>query len=388
MKPTKKEQFIDWLYYQGRFNTDFASFMDALCNQLVKFGIPVKRVRINFRTLHPQVMAWSSVWDFGLGANVNEISKQILETEDYIGSPIEFIYKQRVPFRQTLNELPDDAHSVLFELKDQGLTDYFACPITFSNGVVNASTYATDNENGFSDACIDFLSEVSVFVAPIIETLATRRLARNLLETYIGPRTGRRILEGQIQRGDGEEIKAAIWFSDFRNFTQYTETLTLDQMLEALNQYFEIVHESVDKNGGEILRFIGDAMLIVFPVDDSLNIAQACQKALSSALEAQQQARDTNLTRQQQGKPIIEFGVGLHEGCVMYGNVGAPSRLDFTVMGVAVNRTARLESLTKELDSPILISGDFNQQIEKIGKFKGDYPVKGVKQALSVFSVS
>jgi len=207
------------------------------------------------------------------------------------------------------------------------------------------------------------------------------------LETYIGPRTGRRILEGQIQRGDGEEITAAIWFSDFRNFTKYTETLSLEQMLETLNQYFEIVHESVERNGGEILRFIGDAMLIVFPVDDSKTLMQACQSALASALASQQQVKMLNIDRLKQNKPKIEFGVGLHEGSVMYGNVGAPARLDFTVMGVAVNRTARLESLTKELDCPVLVSGDFNKQINKIGQYQGDYSVKGVKQALDVFSV-
>ena len=383
----KKIQFLDWLFYQGRFNTDFASFINALCSELVELGIPIKRVRINFRTLHPQVMAWSAIWDEESGADVREISKEIMATEDYLGSPIEYIYQQKKSFRQPLFELPEDAHSVLFQLKEQGLTDYLACPIKFSNDLINAATYATDDPKGFSQNCIDFLSDVSVYVAPFIETLATRRLARNLLETYIGPRTGRRILEGQIQRGDGEEIKSAIWFSDFRNFTQYTETLSLEQMLETLNQYFEIVHENVEKNGGEILRFIGDAMLIVFPVDDSKSITQACQSALTSAITAQKQVQQVNIERKKINKPKIEFGVGLHEGCVMYGNVGAPTRLDFTVMGVAVNRTARLESLTKELECPVLVSGEFNRQVDKIGQFRGEYSVKGVKQPLDVFSV-
>ena len=384
----KKYQLVDWLMTQGRFNTGFASFINELCNKLLELDVPVKRVRINFRTLHPQVVAWSSVWDYGVGAEVNEISKEVMATENYIGSPIQYVYENDKSFRRKLNELSDDAHSVLFELQQQGLTDYYASPIKFSTGLVNVVTFATDHPNGFSDNCITFLSELSVLVAPFIETLATRRLARNLLETYIGPRTGRRILEGQIQRGDGEEIKAAIWFSDFRNFTKYTETLSLEQMLETLNQYFEIVHENVEKNGGEILRFIGDAMLIVFPVDESRTIRQACSSALSSAMSAQQQVNAINLTRKENNKPKIEFGVGLHEGCVMYGNVGAPRRLDFTVMGVAVNRTARLESLTKELNCPILVSGDFNDQIEHVGQFKGEYAVKGVTQALKVFSVS
>ncbi len=264
----KKAQFTEWLFHEGRFNSGFDSFMDAVCLKLNELGIPINRVRISFRTLHPQVMAWSCIWDKETGSRVVDIGKDIIESEDYVGSPIEYIYKHQKPLRQSLVELPADAHSVLCELQAKGLTDYYACPIYFSNGPVNVSTFATDHKNGFSEQCIAFLSQVSVLVTPFIETLATRRLARNLLETYIGARTGRRILEGQIQRGDGEEIKAAIWFSDFRNFTQYTESLSLGELLDTLNMYFEIVHDCVEKNGGEILRFIGDAMLIVFPADN------------------------------------------------------------------------------------------------------------------------
>ena len=383
----KKEQFTDWLFEQGRFNSKFDSFTNAVCLKIIELGVPVTRMRISFRTLHPQVMAWSCLWDKDTGSKVIDVSKAISETEEYIGSPIEFIYEHNKSIRQSLIELPEGAHSVFCELQEKGLTDYYGCPIYFSNGPVNVSTYATDFEGGFSDQCITFLSQVSVLITPFIETLATRRLARNLLETYIGPRTGRRILEGQIERGDGEEIKAAIWFSDFRNFTQYTESLSLGLLLETLNQYFEIVHDCVEKNGGEILRFIGDAMLIVFPVENLTTITQACEKALASALDAQLQTRQINILRKKEGKPIIEFGVGLHEGCVMYGNVGAPSRLDFTVMGTAVNRTARLESLTKELDSPILVSSDFNQQVQTSGQFMGEFSVKGVENGLQAYAV-
>ena len=384
----KKAQFTDWLFEEGRFNSKFDSFTDAVCLKLNELGVPVTRMRISFRTLHPQVMAWTCLWDKETGSKVIDVSKAVIETEDYVGSPMEYIYDHNKPIRQSLVTLPADAHSVFCELQEKGLTDYYGCPIFFSNGPVNVSTYATDSKHGFSDHCITLLSQVSVLITPFIETLATRRLARNLLETYIGPRTGRRILEGQIERGDGEEIKAAIWFSDFRNFTQYTESLSLGELLETLNQYFEIVHDCVEKNGGEILRFIGDAMLIVFPAENLQTISQACEKALASAVDAQMQTRQINLSREQDGKPIIEFGVGLHEGCVMYGNVGAPSRLDFTVMGTAVNRTARLEGLTKELDSPILVSSDFNQQVLNGGKFMGEFSVKGVENGLQAYSIT
>ena len=383
----KITQFTHWLFYEGRFVTDFCGFIEALSLKLVELGIPVDRVRMNFRTLHPQVLAWSCIWDQSDGASVMEVPRGNEESEDFLGSPIQYVIQNEQPFRQVLGQLPDDSHSVLFELQASGLTDYCAFPVVFSNHIVNAATYSTKNPRGFTDECIDFLSQVSVLVSPFIETLATKRLARNLLETYIGPRTGRKILEGKIQRGDGEQIKAAIWFSDFRNFTQYTESLSMQQMLDTLNQYFEIVHNNVVKHGGEILRFIGDAMLIVFPVDQQTNIEHACSRALKAALSAQNDAIELNKFRQLKHEPLIEFGVGLHEGCVMYGNVGAPSRLDFTVMGGAVNRTARLESLTKELGCPVLVSAQFNRQIHNTGHYKGEFSVKGIKELLNVYAI-
>ena len=382
-----KDEFSDWLFSKGRFYPDFTSFISACCDTLVEMGIPVSRVNISFRTLHPQMLAWACVWGKESETQLLEIPKEAVHSEDYIGGPIEYVVNNKKEFRQSLISIPKQAHSFFHDLKRQGLTDYFACPIILSNAPFGVATFTTDDTHGFCEKTITDLSQITNLISPFIEILATRRLALNILETYIGPRTGNRILDGQIQRGDGENITAALWFSDFRNFTHYTETFTLEQMLETLNQYFEIVHDCVENHGGEILRFIGDAMLIVFPVDDSNTLKQACQNALSSAIAAQKSTQAINLQRSDQGKPIIEFGVGLHEGSVMYGNVGAPTRLDFTVMGVAVNRTARLESLTKELNCPLLVSGEFIKQIQTIGVYEGQFPVKGVKSLLEVYSI-
>ena len=200
---------------------------------------------------------------------------------------------------------------------------------------------ASDAEQGFSDGDIAKFTALARHLAPVLETISNRRIAVTLLDTYLGPRSGRRVLEGKIRRGDGEAIEAAMWFSDLRDFTPLTESLPISDLLQMLNHYFETVSAAVMSRGGEILRFIGDAMLIVFPVDERRTRRQACQAALHAAEDAFASLAPVNLMRRRGGQPEIRFGVGLHVGQVIYGNVGAPERLDFTVMGVAVNRTAR-----------------------------------------------
>ena len=207
------------------------------------------------------------------------------------------------------------------------------------------------------------------------------------MNTYVGQGTGRKILNGMIQRGDADLINAALWFSDLRNFTHLTETLPARQLLDMLNDYFEFVSAAVSARGGEILRFIGDAMLIVFPIDENTSHQAACNAAIDAALDACNTLAALNHRRQRHAQPPIEFGVGLNVGEVIYGNVGAPDRLDFTVMGPAVNRTARLESLTKSLDTNILFSREFADLIDAPTQDLGDHAMKGIDGLQKVFGL-
>ncbi len=208
------------------------------------------------------------------------------------------------------------------------------------------------------------------------------------MTTYVGKRTGEKVLSGMIRRGDADTIHAALWFSDLRNFTHLTETLPAKEVFAMLNEYFEFVSAAVRARGGEILRFIGDAMLIVFPISSDVSKKSACNAALESAKDARATLAVINHLRKRKTKPLIEFGVGLNVGEVVYGNVGAPDRLDFTVMGPAVNRTARLESLTKKLGHDVLVSKDFSDQIDYDTISLGLHSMKGIVEPQSVFAIS
>lgn len=380
---------VAWLTTEGRRITEPSQLINQLCRRLVDAGAPVWRVRFSFQTIHPEVAGWIYTWRRGGGsAEEFRATHGIRESDRYLGSPIEQVHRTGRAVRHRLDRLdPERDHPVLHELAAAGGLDYVALPLVFSNGTINTFIVTTDTEAGFCDADIEKFEALSNFVVPIFEVITTRRIAASLLDTYVGRRTGSKVLRGLIKRGDGETIHAALWFSDLRDFTALSEHLPPQRLLATLNAYFEFVAAAVTARGGEILRFIGDAMLIVFPVDDDDRVDSACSAALDAALDAFNSLGTLNHRRQRMGEPPIHFGVGLHIGEVIYGNVGAPDRLDFTVMGPAVNRTARLEGLTKDLDVPLLMSEDFSRRISLPVRSLGRHEMKGVAEPQEVFAL-
>ena len=328
------------------------------------------------------------LWVDGAGAKVMHARHGIEQSDDFVGSPIEFVFNNAAPLRRRLSDLhPERDHRVLHSIARAGGTDYLAVPLKFSDGGVNVLIYATRASGGFSDEDIRELECFSDYLAPVIEVFATRQLAVSLLDTYLGRRTSQRVMQGKIRRGDGDKIFAIMWFSDLRDFTALTESLSPGLMLSALNQYFELVAAAVTVRGGEILRFIGDAMLIVFPVSGKDDLAAACEAALDSADDAFSALGALNHRRRRAALPPLRFGVGLHVGEVIYGNVGAPDRLDFTVMGPAVNRTARLESLTKTVNTPLLLSAEFVRHVDRPVRSVGRHLMKGVREPQEIFAL-
>ncbi len=380
---------VAWLITEGRRITEPTRFMDELCRQLIEAGAPIWRLRFNFQTLHPQVMAWAYTWKRGGQAEEFRAPHDILQTDAYIGSPMQWVHQTGQRVRYRLDRLkPERAHRVLIELAAAGGTDYVILPMVFSDGRINGFIATTDVPSGFSDSDLAKFSALINYLIPILEVIATRCIALALLNTYLGPRTGGKVLQGLIKRGDGETINAALWFSDLRGFTPLTETLPPDRLLAMLNAYFEALAMAVTARGGEILRFIGDAMLIVFPAQEEAELGQVCQAALNAALEAFDNVVTLNHERERSGEPAIRFGLGLHVGKVIYGNVGAPDRLDFTVMGPAVNRTARLEGLTKEVGVPLLLSADFVAHVDRGARSLGFYRMEGIAEPQEVFALT
>ena len=368
-----------WLMHEGRFLPE-QEILGGLGRQFVREGAPVWRLSLGFRMLHPLLRASSALWTRDDDTvHTRRVTHETVNSGRYDGSPIQSLFENQQLIRQTIDAVSAKQNSFYAEMYDQAYTDYLGIPTKFSDDTDSYMIAATKRPGGFDDYDVDTLMSLSNFVAPVVETLARRELARSVLDTYVGPRTGQKVLCGMIGRGDSQLIEAALWFSDLRNFTHYTETLEATELLSLLNTYFEFVSAAVTARGGEILRFIGDAMLIVFPVEDAeVGVRAACAAALDSARDAFDSLATFNFRRRRVGLPEIDFGVGLNVGEVIYGNVGAPERLDFTVMGPAVNRVARLESLTKELAEPILMSRDFADAIDEQVRSLGFHAMKGV----------
>ncbi len=393
IKPTKSTgtrlaPVAEWLAREGRFLRSLAALAEETCVKFCSAGLPVWRFRIAFRTIHPELLGMGVLWVQGHGARLIHARHGIEQSDDYLGSPIQYVFEKATSLRRRLTDLdPERDHSVLHSVARAGGTDYLASPLKFSDGGINTLIYATRAPEGFSDEEISELECFSDYMAPVIEVFATRQLAVSLLDTYVGRRTSQRVMQGKIRRGDGDKIFAVMWFSDLRDFTALTESLSTAMMLSALNDYFELVAAAVTARGGEILRFIGDAMLIVFPVSGEEELATACEAALESADDAFSALGALNHRRRRAGLPMLRFGVGLHVGEVIYGNVGAPDRLDFTVMGTAVNRTARLESLTKTVNIPLLLSAEFVRHVERPVNSLGYHAMKGVAEPQEVFAL-
>jgi adenylate cyclase len=379
---------IDWLFSEGRFIDGQKPFHQALATKLVETGAPVDSLWITLYTLNPLVISTSSNWLKSTGETaLRNTGHGVRTSERYIGSPLQQLFDTEKRVRQRLDQLPVNAHQAYIELAENGLIDYLALPVRFSNQILSAFIIATRSPGGFSQYDIECFREIRNFIAPILEVYSLRHISLSLMNTYVGKRTSQKILDGMVKRGDADIIHAALWFSDLREFTHLTETLSTDKILTLLNEYFEFVSAAVTARGGEILRFIGDAMLIVFPINNQVSQKQACLAAIDSAIDAQSTLASLNHQRRRHHEAEIRFGVGLNVGEVIYGNVGALDRLDFTVMGPAVNRTARLESLTKTLGKTILFSRDFSKQLDCSVDYLGDHEMKGIAKAQAVFSL-
>lgn len=379
---------IDWLFKRGRLVEDQTTFVQTLSETLLEVGAPIDKLTVSLPTLNPLVKATSATWSKNTNETIPFVAQHNIFTSDrYKGSPLEQLFETNRSVRQSLLELPENAHRAFTELAEDDFTDYYAMPITFSSGLGSAFIVATKAPGGFSPCDIRNLKRLRDFFAPSLEVYSLRFLSKSLMTTYVGKRTGEKVLSGMIRRGDADTINAALWFSDLRNFTHLTETLPAEEVFSMLNEYFEFVAAAVSSRGGEILRFIGDAMLIVFPISSEVSKKSACNAALEATKDAHATLAVVNHLRKRKSQPLIEFGVGLNVGEVVYGNVGAPDRLDFTVMGPAVNRTARLESLTKKLGQDILVSKDFSDQIDCKTISLGLHKMKGIKEPQSVFAV-
>ena len=379
---------VDWLVDGARSAQQPDAMLDELCRRLVEAGVPLWRVAVFVRTLHPNVMARRFIWRPDGPVEIAEAPYSLAEDPAYQASPMADVYRNGVTIRRRLADpaCPMD-YGVLREFREQGMTDYLIVPLTFTDGAVHAVSWTTRGPGGFSDAEVAAIERVSRPLARVAEVRALRRTAVNLLDTYVGQRSGARIMAGHIRRGDVETIEAAFWYSDLREFTALNEALAPDDLIVLLNEYFGAVTSAVTTRGGEVLQFIGDAALVIFPVSPETGGRRgACRAALEASRVARETTDAINRERVAGGGPTIRFGVGLHVGAVSWGNVGGGDRLGLNVIGPAVNRTARLETLTKEVGVPVLLSQDFADALGVACRPLGRFTLKGVVEPQTVYA--
>lgn len=384
---------ITWLLTEASSHTSTRTLICDLSALLTDRGLPLTRVTCFVRTLHPQTSGSSVVW---LRDRPDPRSLRILrgmeDTPAFQASPMPLIFEGAAAIRRRL-DLPEQEldFPVLADLRDMGVTDYVAMPLAFSDGMINFMTWATDRPGGFSTEELTVLWDLLPALALRIEVIEQRDLTRQLLEVYLGRQTGRRVLADAIARGETAAMRAAVWYSDIKDFTVLSDKLPRQDIIDLLNSYFEAAVQAVEERGGEILKFLGDGMLAIFPAEGPVDREAdrvACAAAIGAARDTVQLVRALNRRRLKQDKPVVDFGIALHIGEVGYGNIGGLERLDFTVIGPAVNLASRIEGLTRNLGVRVLASTEFASAADETLTAMGRHPVKGLERPVEVFAPS
>ncbi|MBT3556935.1 MAG: adenylate/guanylate cyclase domain-containing protein [Rhodospirillales bacterium] len=387
----------DWIIETALRTSDYVPLFGEFCERLVAIGIPVSRVHLSMTTIHPLTEAITIQWFRATG----EADIQSLPHGSNMGDRWQ---------QSPLKTLADSGHSeirfdlshnrnwpqypVLQELSDEGATDYIAFLSIFSelehaikhrDGML--TSWTTDEPGGFTDEHVSILRRLIPRFAIVAKLANRERLREHIAFAYLGENAGKQVLDGKIKLGDGQNIRAVIWFSDLRSSTALAEQLPSQEFLNLLNDYFDSVAGAAIEHGGEVLRFIGDAALAIFPIDENgYSEQEARERALKSATAASMRAEVHNKARTEAGLPPFRYGIGLHVGDIMFGNIGVPSRVEFSVIGPAANAAARLESLTKTLDRRVLVSREFADGLDHNWEHLGEHDLRGSDHTMEVLS--
>jgi class 3 adenylate cyclase/uncharacterized protein (DUF427 family) len=388
--PARPNEFITWLVEDAWKAQSSKQLVEAFTEALIAAGVPLWRLRLFIRTLNPQLFATLIGWQRDVeGISEFQTTHAAMYEPRFSESPIVYILNGEGGVRRRLEgDDPKLDFPVLKDLHEKGATDYVAMPLRFSDGQINILMMVSDKPGGFSTEHLGQIYEVLPNLSRLLEAYAQRVTSLGLLQTYLGANAGQRVMDGLVKRGDGENLHAVIWFSDLRGSTRLAASLPRDAYLAALNQYFDCVAGAVIEHGGEVLKFIGDAVLAIFPIDDTKEAQpDACKNTLAAVGDAQERMARVNQERSEKGDIPLDFGIALHRGDITYGNVGTERRLDFTVIGPAVNEAARIESLCKTLNSRVLISSKFAQSVEIKMKSLGEHALPGVPDKQEIFTL-
>ena len=380
---------IDWLV-RGAWRCKTPNELtEQFAEHLVAVGLPLWRFNVSIWTLHPELQGRRYTWIRGGEVEENDIPYGILQHTAYLNSPVRHVSEGLGGVRQRLDiDNPEFQFPILEELRASGGTDYVAMPLPFFDGQIQTMTLASDDAEGFTTAHLGQVFECVTTLSRYYEVLTLRRNTTDLFDTYLGHRTRHRVLGGLTHRDEGEDIRAAILYCDMRNSTGLAESLSREIYLDLLNDFFERVAEPVLERSGEVLKFIGDAVLAIFPLDGDADDEAAAEKACRVARETAEEivARIAAVPKRAD-RPPVKCALGLHFGDVMYGNVGAPKRLDFTVIGSAANVAARLSAQCKVLDQSLLLSAEVAKRAPDDLHSLGNQHLHNVAADVEVFAV-
>jgi adenylate cyclase len=374
-----------WLIDGARSAATSQDVLEELCIRLVECGISLWRVAVYVQTLHPLIMTRRFVWKPGAAVEVGEATFAFTGQANYRASPVVRIQSNGETIRRRLADpaCPID-YPILNELREEGVTDYLGAPLRFTNAEIHAATFTTRRPGGFTPDEIAGIETLLPPLARVAEVRALRRTAVNLLNAYVGQDAGERILSGRIRRGDTETIRAAIWLSDMRGFTRRADTMAPAALIELLNHFYDQLVPPIEAEGGEVLKFIGDGLLAIFRIRDDGDAGAACARALRAARRAEANVAAYSAAA---GGADLRFGLALHVGEALYGNIGAGARLDFTCIGPAINLAARLEKIAARLGRVVVASEAFARSLPEEFVALGDFELAGFRQAEKVFGL-
>ncbi len=383
------DAIAEWLVGPARRIATGVRVFDEFAWRMLAAGLPLLRVTLHASTLHPQYLGATFLWFRSTGQTFRTlIAHEVIDRIRYEDNPV----RRVVTGGETLRRRIDVADAaldfpILHDLKAQGATDYLALPAPSAHGARNYMlSYVTDRPGGFTESEVADLTRVTQRLPLLFDMFSQRAIARNVLNAYLGAKTGAKVLEGQIRRGTGEEISAVLWSSDLRGFTERSDRLLGERMIALLNALFDAQAKAIHDHGGEILKFIGDGLLAIFPIETPDAAAEAARHALEAAVEALAAVRGLGDELAAAGEPPLQIVVALHAGTVIYGNIGAADRLDFTVIGPAVNLVSRVEAVAKTLNLPIVVSDEFARAYGGPLRSLGTHQLRGLAVPHELFA--
>ncbi|HEX3523046.1 MAG TPA: adenylate/guanylate cyclase domain-containing protein, partial [Stellaceae bacterium] len=377
-----------WAVSEGLRGVAADALFDGFCQRLVIAGIPLWRGYVAMNTLHPQWGGYSYTWRRDLNAiEPEQFERAVYHGRSWFDSPFAYLLselnafsEEADPWRHLRRRLAGPEAKLDFPILEEfvaaGATDYFAEIVRFgadgdpSRGIGVGYSFTSDRPQGFREDDLQLLKAVLPALSLALMTHAGHTIASGLLAAYLGGDAGRRVHSGAVDRGSVESIRAVLWYADIRSFTAIADTTPGQQVIELLNEVFETITGPLRRGGGQVLKFMGDGLLAIFPFDEATK-QTTCLQALDAAAEAMQELDRLNAVRAEAGRPVAAVDVALHLGEVLYGNIGAVDRLDFTVIGPAVNEASRIETLCEPLGRKVLVSAEF---AAAAGSYNGLHP--------------